>query len=475
MSETQKTTDPADCPEHLHRVIIGFTGALCSGILAWHMLMGNFLSLFVRSLDFSPILIGMLFQVIQIPAFLQIFAASYFDRHGCKKALCWVFFLSPILLLPHILAPQLGEWLGRWALIVGVFTGLSAFSLVNKWAGVGWLPLMRRNLPEGRRAGIMGHINAYAMFTAVAVLLAFSTIITDETPIPRYQLIFSLVALGAMSRALFLLRMKDVEPDPTARGGDLRRNLAEAWSNIPFRRLIIFMAIIFFGVGITIPFRPLYLKAMGFGDRAAFLCTVPVGLLAYGLATRSWGRLVDRRGSRAAYGIAGTGTACFFLLMLIPGGEPTILQGILFCLFMGASIAIWGGVDSANIYRLFNIVPRKNQSLYMSIYALAMVGALSLGNLASGLIVELSRVFSKIEGDATVWECKLLYLVGAGVLLLATLYSRSMRELHEMSSPRLLMHLRLRTARRLAHGWGSTYVRFRGKRPNGRKGTPEIG
>jgi MFS family permease len=428
-------------------------------MLARHILRGGFLSIYVDKLGFSPLLIGTLFQIMQLPVLLAPFAARYMDRHGCKRPLITSFLICPIALIPFVLAPQLGDRFGEWAMFAGVFFGLTAFSGIERWGQAGWMPLLRRNLPEDRSTGCVGHINAYSFFTATLILLGASLLINADTPMSRFQLIFAFIVFGLAVRGLFLLRMADVTPHPGAKQEILWTSLMGAWRNVPFRRLCTFIVMIWFARGVTVPFQPLFLKALGFGDQTAFLVTVPFALLTYALTARKWGAMVDKSGSRAAYSIAGPGVALCFLLLLTPS-EAAFFDGILFCLWFGLSLIFWGGFDAANLFRLFKIVPEKNASFYMSLHGLCMIGASSAGSFAAGLLIAILRVFVPATGSATRFECRFLFATAAVIVLVGTLYSRTLRNLKEVSAPGLIVA-----------GWSSLLGRFsrRPNRPPGRK------
>ncbi len=61
-------------------------------------------------------------------------------------------------------------------------------------------------------------------------------------------------------------------------------------------------------------------------------------------------------------------------------------------------------------------------------------------------------------------EYRILFGLTTLLMLLATLYSRHMRDMKEISSPRLLLHLRLRTQRRFTLGLAGVALRLRRNR-----------
>ena len=458
-SDSRKALSPEQ-----NRALRGLIGVTTGGIVCWHILQGNVLSLFADRIGFSPFAIGILFLAIQLPAALQILSARYVDTHGCKRMVLRVFSWGVFLLAPFLLAPQLGAWLGRWALVGGVFLGLTAFAVSNHWALAGWMPLVRRNLPEGRRAELAGRMNQVSFRIALLVLLICSLVVKKETAVLRFQLIFLLGAAVAASRAFFARFLKDVEVVPARVKNHLLRDLNRIWRDVPFRRLMFFIGFCFFSFGVIGPFRPLYLKKLGFSDRFAFVATVLLVTAAYSLTARVWGVLADRFGSRGVYGIGGIGTVLSLLIIVFPRRNSTLDAGLVILGIAAINIS-WGALDAGNIFRMFTIVPRENQSLYMAFYSICTAGAVALGSFVGGALIKLARHFLPEQEQIIGLDYRIMFVFAALLMALATLYSRRLRELNEISTPSLLMHLRLRTQRWLAFGRSGAFTRFRKKPP----------
>lgn len=469
---------PTDAPQIRHRrkkkltrqrrrLLRAFAATTACGIVGWHILFGNVLSLFCHQLGFAPAVIGMLFLAIQAPTMVQIWAARYFDRHGCKPLTIRLFHWGPVLLIPLLVAPQLGELLGSWATVAAVFLSLLGFALVNNWANAGWMPLLRFNLPEKGRLQMVGRINQVGMVVGLGVLIGCVLIVSgSDTPLWRYQMIFLIAVVVMALRANFLSAVQDVETLPAPVPRDLWSDLGVVWADLPFRRLMTYIAMTFFATGLVVPFRPLYLKALGFSDRFAYVLTVPFIVGIYSLAARSWGWVVDRYGSRGTYGLAGIGAIAGTALMLLPRGN-SLLDAFFAVAGIGLLLSVWPGIDAANILRMFTIVPRENQSLYMAFYTICTAGATAGGAFVGGLIVRLVRTVAP-QSVAGAHDFRVMFLISATLLVGATLYTRKMRDLHEISPPQLLLHLRLRTQRRLTQGVAGAFIRFR-RRPNARR------
>lgn len=446
------------------RAVRALTCATSCGIVTWHIFFGNFLSLFVDRVGFSPFLIGTLFLAIQLPTITQIAAARYVDVHGGKRLAVLLYGFGPISLFLLLLAPQAGDRLGAWTLTAGVFAGLFAFSLCNNIAAAGWIPLLRHNLPEGRRIELFGRLNAVGTLSGMAVLLACGTFVRTHNDVWRYQAIFLIAALIAAARAAFVRPLTDVDRIAPEARRPLWNDLRGVWENLLFRRLILFICLTYFGAGIMLPFRPLYVKALGYSEYFAFVATVPWVLAAYAIPARGWGRLADRFGSRSVYGLAGAGVVAAWLLLASVRGHGAI-ERVLVLAALGMQVAFWGGLDAGNFYRLFAVVPAENQSLYMSFYTIATAGALSVGSFAGGAIVALTRRWAPGWRDIPGMDYRMTFFTAAFLMLLGILYSHRMKNLEERSTPDLIMHLRWRTQRMLTLGAAEAFIRLRGRPP----------
>jgi len=368
-----------------------------------------------------------------------------------------------LLLIPFLLAPQLGAWLGEWALTAGIFLGLTAFALSNNWALAGWMPLLRHNIPEGRRAELVGRVNQISSRASfVILLLLILSVMQKETAVWRFQLIFVVGAALVSLRAVFSRSLEDVNNESATDGQQFWHDISGIWKDVPFRRLLTYTSLCFFAMGLVVPFRPLYLKSLGFSDRFVMLATVPLIPITYSITIRGWGRLADRFGSRGVYGLGGAGTILgLFIFLSAQGG--TVWGAAAVILGLAIFVMSWGGIDSGNTFRLFTIVPQKNQSLYMAFNTIAIICTMALGSFTSGAAIKILRLLLPQQTDIPGLDFRIVFMLAAALMALATLYSRRMRELHEISTPGLILHLRLRTQRRMSLGISAAFTRFRKK------------
>ena len=441
----------------------GFIIATAGGTIAYQLFTGNILSLFAHGMEFSPFLIGTLYLAIQVPALMQIWGARYVDRHGGKRLIlaCWLW--SPLTVLSLILAPQVGAWLGAWAAIAAVFLGAAAFSLFNSVAGAPWWALVGHNLPKPRIAELLGKMNRIAMFLGLGATLGFSLFLGERPAIWRFQAMFVIGAAVSAVRAIRFERVKDSVPSPRESREPLRSELRSAWSDLSFRRLIIFTAIIFLAGGIVVPFRPLYVVSLGFSERFAAMLTLPLILGSYGLTAQAWGKLADRFGSRGVYVLAGSGVALGQLILTLPRGNGALDGAFLVGgLFLGA--ACWGGFDSGNMRRLYTIVPGRNPSLYLVIHNVVVSVSLSLGSFLGGVIVKVMRAVipppDGAYGFSRALDYRVLFLCAAVLIVTGIGYSRRMLAMEEIPTSRLVIYLRLRTQRWLMNGLPDAVLRL---------------
>ena len=377
--------------------------------------------------------------------------------------------LCPIAALPLIFYPQILGGLGKSWAVAGLFLGTTLYAFMNYTAYSAWMPILRENLPRHRAAEFVGLINAVSLGVACCATFGFSFLFGKQARIEVFQMLFVVAVVLAGLRAWFVRRVRDMAPQPLEETQNLRHDLGKIWRNVRFRRLMIFVAMSLFGVGITIPFRAHYIIDLGHSDWFAAIATVTVILGLYGLASWGWGRLADRYGSRGVYILGGSGVVLGHLIMLLPWNS-SYLSGVLILLGLGMNAASWAGLESGNIRRLFTIVPRKNQSLYMVCHLMATNIFLAIGNFVGGVLLTLfRRVLPAMLGEDALppaAEYRALFLVAAGILALSVLYSRTMGRLKEVSTPRMLLHLRLRTQRRLTSGLAATFLRFRPRKRN---------
>lgn len=461
MSSTPAQSDADLAARAQRRAFRALVLAATCGTIAYQVFAGNFLSLFVHRFGFSPFLIGTLFLVIQAPAVLQIWGARYIDRHGARRLLLICYGISPLTVLTLVLAPQMRAGLGATAGALAIFLGAVAFMFLNAVSTAGWMMLLRRNLPKDRIAALLGRMNRIAMFCGLGATLAFSLFLGNEPHLWKFQVVFVAGAAVAGLRALRLREVADIERAPRHRPEPLHEDLTAIWNDLPFRRLLIFTAIVFLAGGMTTPFRPLFITTLGFSERFAAIMTVPVILGAYGAGAPVWGALTDRYGSRGVYVLAGIGVAAAQWFFLLPQGNAPV-DALWVTLAVVGNAFCWGGFDAANMRRLYTLTPVRSHSLYMVAHNLALFVSLSVGSFLGGVLLKTLRPFTEQAGDgrfARGLDYRVLFLVASILFIIAIGYSRRMLKLQEMSTPRLVLYLRLRTQRWLLDGLAGDLVR----------------
>jgi MFS family permease len=446
-------SDPSHTAQR--KAFLGMAMASACGTVAYHSLLSNFLALFANQMRLSPAMIGLLFLAVQAPAVMQVLVARHVDRHGGKRLALTAFLWSPLTVLPLILSPQIGLKFGHAAAVWAIFAGVMAYALWNVGVGAAWMPLMRANLAGGQMTEMVGATNRAAMLSALCATLACSFFLGEAPALWRFQVIFILGAVIAGARGLYFRHVRDVETHPDAPREPVWEGLRALWANEPYRRLIIFTAIAYTAGGLVGPFRPLFITAMGFSERFAAIVTLPLVLGVFGLMSPVWGALADRYGSRGVYVIGGVGVMLGHLVLVLPTGH-TLGDGALMALSLLLGAAFWGGFDSGNVKRLFTVVPRQRQSLYMAVYMLVSSGSIALGAFFGGQIIRFVRILyrepSVAQGFDHCLDHRILYLVAAAWTVLAIGYSRRMRDLPEVSASRLLLYMRIRTQRWLTDG-----------------------
>ena len=405
-------------------------------------------------------------MVIRLGAVMQIPAARYADKHSCKQMLVWLYRLGPVALIPLVIAPQVREWAGHGFMVAGLFAGLICYALASNSGAAAFMPLLRHNLPVGRQTELFGRICQIGLIFACTVTLVYSLLLGKRPTLGVFQGIFLLSAVAAMSRGWLLRPLRDVQVSREQRPVPLCRAFGRLWANVPFRRLIALQFFFFLALGLVMPFRPIYIQELGFSPGFTAFVTSTLIIGAYALTISAWGRLADRFGSRGVFVLAGAGiTTCLVLLTLPAGNTP--LDMIFLILIVSGMAIVWGGLDAGTIHRLFAVVPQQNQSLYLVFWPLTIAISMALGSFLGGLIVRTAATVIPRQ-SVPAWFAlgtpyRVLFLAAAAITMAGTLYSLRMRDQREPSTSQVLLHLRLRTQRRLLSGFSGAFLRLRSK------------
>lgn len=386
------------------------------GVLAMQSIEQNgLLILYFRRLGLSASLILSLLSVVSLlQAVLRIPASHRADRVGRKRM------------------GQAGSVLGTTAVALIVLTGFGGTEVVRAFAVVsilffavgeglfssGWHSILHPIVPVGKRGRFFGVLRFSWQITGI-VFAAGASLLLERFPTVRmYQIIFAVIALGALTRFFLYRTLPDLQVKEYRRYpfiGALKKILRQPG----FLRFIVYVSIRFLLAGAVLQVLALLEReVLGFSEgRVVMLANFGlIGNLA-GFVIGAF--FVDRGNKRPFFLITHIGigllSVAFLLRFFITAQLVVFYYGGLH-FFLGFMIASFSIAMTAKEYSL---ITTDRKALALSFTGFAFIGSRALSRLIASLLLHPAVLPRKsaVAGIMLSNYDVVLLIFGAGLLL----------------------------------------------------------
>ena len=277
----------------------------CMGMM-WGTIVGGMpLTMFMKSIGASGVMIGLTATVGQIAMALQILAALLAERLPSRKIFFgWALVPHRMLwfipaVLPLVMAPH-SPWLAPAIIWIVAISGM-----LGQLGGASWWSWMADLVPEAQRATFWGKRHSIISVASLFSLIAAGYLL-DAFPDPAqpggsfvgFSLVFGLSAV--LGSADVILHLWVPEPKPVApaiRVGVLSRIL-KPFENRDFLWLTLSIGFWAFAAGITGQFGLVYLSRDLHLSYFSLSILAVSGMVGASLAGVMWGYVMDRIGAR---------------------------------------------------------------------------------------------------------------------------------------------------------------------------------
>jgi len=378
----------------------------------------------------------------------QIFSAYIIDLKGWRKSITiWGSLVGRQvwwLLLP-LLFFQSG-----WNL--EILIGLVIISnILVMLATPGWMSWMADLVPARTRGRYFGVRNIYVSIATITAMIAGGIIIDKYRALDReylgYAIIIAIGAAFALAAVIILNRLPDKSASEIKTNGD-RGHILVPLRDRKFRRLLKVFMMWNFAIGISAPFfAPHMLSNLKMSFTLISLYSSAAALIAVAL-NKSWGKAIDRFGSKPVVGFTAFGIAVIPLIWFIP--REGYLDILIFeSIFSGF---LWAGFNLA----AFNIPiansPEQGRTMYLAMFSVVTGLSFFTASIVGGALAQNWSGLHWHVGGQDVVNYHLIFAISSVLRLLAAFLVLTFREPEEKGIPIMIQYVGYSILRRLTVG-----------------------
>ncbi len=357
------------------------------GTLFTSITTGSTLTGYAAALGANDLAFGLLTGIPLLASFIQIPAAMLVTRTRKRKKYMLTFgtvsrALWLLIGLVPVLLPENPIPLRMWSVIFLIGISSAAGSFIN----VSFAPWLADLVPIHIRGRWLSLRDSIISAASVAVGLLTALFLDHMEGFTGFALVLCLGGALGVADMLCFIRVEEVPGVAPAERLRLRAVLARVFRDRPFFRFMLYWTVWSFTSNIGNP----YLTRYALGDMGLSFMQMTVfgqiaALVATALFISTWGRMIDRCGTRPVLLVTGIATALAPVpyLFSVPGSIwPTFFHNALGALF-------WCGTNLCATHAQLFRSPDSHRPVYVAIFACVTSLAGSFpGILAGGALLE---------------------------------------------------------------------------------------
>ncbi|MDR0468724.1 MAG: MFS transporter [Peptococcaceae bacterium] len=363
--------------------------AIALGTVCFNITEGIAMTGFLKSLDISDSVFGLLYAASPAAGVVQILASYILERTRKRKTIFLIAGLLnrsvwlPFGLVPFIVpmsAPMIRLWM------VSLFLLISAVS--NQFLAVSYNSMLADLIPMRIRGSFLGTRGRVS--TVMGILGGFLTAwLLDIFPgFHGYALVFGLAALlGTIDIMMFFAVWFPPMPE-IGREDSIKHMLSDALRNKEFLGLMGFVTIWSFSLNLSVPFYLVYIRmSLGMSNTAIMLIAQILPNICTVIVLSHWGQMLDRRGIRRVMYDIGRWSSIAPVLWLFVAPGP--LSMVLIAVTYISTGLLLPGMDVGSQTAILNRSPERNRSMYIALYSCVttLVGR-AFANAAGGWLLD---------------------------------------------------------------------------------------
>ncbi|MDI6784301.1 MAG: MFS transporter [bacterium] len=358
--------------------------------------------------------IGILFSIPALANVVQPLASIWVERLHSRKA--YVAILAGIARVLMSLA-VLTLFLPKQFQIPYLFAIMLISSITASCTGPAWSTWMSDMVPEDIRGKYFANRNVIMNIIGMVIGLVVGQTMDILQGNTGFLILYSAGLVFAIFNAIsFIWQYEPPHRVEKLHKTKLRIIFLLPLRNIQFMRLILFYAFWTFATGIAGPFYAVFMIDELRIPYFQIYIFVAIHTIMLVLASPVWGYLADKFGNKFIVKL-GTIVITFFpIVWVFNTPQNYILIPILH--FFGGIIT--AGMNLASFNLFLGAAPRKNKSVYMSLWA-AITGAVGfIAPIIGGLLTILLANKELVIGTFVLGDLQMLFLISAGLIFICS-------------------------------------------------------
>jgi MFS family permease len=379
---------PELSPGELGRVRARFSLFAVLNVVAFTLLSGNIITLYLLKLGGGNFLIGLASSFMYTAYLAMLLGRQLAPRWGMTHLMGWFWVARYLFMLPMLFAP-LAAAAGLRGLSYGlILASVLGFNTARGIAMTGYNPILGEIASERDRGAFLAQNQAIQHAVTVALGVAMALVLGWRSSLAVYN---AFIVIG-MATGLWGARLIFGFPEPArgqGPGEKLWRGLTESLRQRTFRRFILLYFFTSLSIYMAVPFLVVYVKQVyALTDSQVVYLTV-VGSLGAVLMALASGFMIDRLGAKPLYFVF---TSILTLTLLPIVISPPVRAGVGVWLFAAAlflfnNMGQFGILNASQTYFLAAI--RREERLNLGvIYYMTLGVAGGIGSLLGGAILD---------------------------------------------------------------------------------------
>ena len=333
----------------------------------------------------SPLYVGILNAIHMCSVLMQLLTMRQVQCRGKRYVIVLWYGFAVLMTAPLVFLPDVWYYWGttsRYSALAFFVIVTAARHLAIGLGTTAWMPLIQDNTTETGRGRFLGKMRTW---TQAAWLLWFAAMVAcvgKDVSWPVIRIVFAIGLAAAILRVLCLFPL--VEYPPPEKPTPVAQMFREPFRDRRFRWALVYVFSYGLGIGLALPFRVVYLKALGYDDWVVMFG--PAAMFVGGILTFTyWGILADSVGNRALFGISHLGMfVCLVAWLIVDKGTLGLVVGVSLFALSG----VFNGANNiAKTRYVLSATPIKQQVSYLTMITILTTATTGVSSLMGGLFL----------------------------------------------------------------------------------------
>lgn len=338
------------------------------GIVFFTMINGAPLTGYLRALDMSDLLYGIIMALPQLGNIVQIPTAYFLETRGHLKPVFLISGFFRLLWIPITLIPFLIPGINRQERLIAVTILVAIWAGTNAMVGVTFNSWMGTLVPDGIRGRFF--TRRYLIYTIIGALsgLAAGQFLDRVPGFTGFAILFGIGALFGVADISSFFGIEAPKHDPPQNRTSFRQLIRLPFADLRYMRFITFVVVWNFGFNFAAPFFNVYmLESLKMNYFQIFLSSQIISNLATICFIQVWGRIADRYGNKPVVAICcAINIITPFLWCFVTPGNYGFFIPLIYFLTGLSQPGIEVTLNNLSIW----LAPEQNRSVFIATYAL---------------------------------------------------------------------------------------------------------